>query len=424
MNMKFALVAAAAAAATVLPAQTPFQVGSLTDVTIGGLFTAGIKNSEVTNTARPGVKSEWRIDDNTSRLIISSKSKIADGWAVIFRVESRFTVDVRPSSYLAPAYATTAPYTYTGDATGWADGDTWAGVSTPIGAFVYGKSTLYWGDGLALDYLGAPGVGETYRIWDANGLGIFNMLDQATLVTKTGVAASSAYTLGNTREQNVLRYDSAIWSGFDFSVAFTKNDGGDENHYVAPTTAGYTRAYEDGGTFYVRARYNKGPFSAFASAVNKTVQGGVYNPAATVGPLDLHAHRAGVAYTFPFGLKANIVWDQTEYDNGVLGTNQDAKRTLWEVPLSYMVGKHGFYVTYGKEGNTSGFANTGASQLNIVYDYALTKRAFIGILYCQINNQSNAHYAPFLAGTSLGPSNIGAAGENFHQVGINMNYWF
>lgn len=419
MRIRFAVVAASAFAATLPALGADFQVGAFTNVSISGLFTAGIKNSEVTNTSRPGVKSEWRIDDNTSRLIVASNSQIAPGWSVIFRIESRFLVDVRPTSTAIPGTTITS-----GQITGWADGDTWGGVSTPIGSFVYGKSSFYWTDTIAFDYLGIPGAGESYRIWDANGLATFNMLDQATLVTPAGVATTSAYTLGCTREQNVLRYDSKAWNGFDLSLAYTKNDSNDENHYVAPGTAGYARPYEDGGTFYGRVRYTNGGFHATAMVLDKVVQGGTYTPAATAGPLDYHAYRLGATYLFPFKFKAGIVYDRTEYDNGVLTTTRDAKRNVFEVPLSYWYGDHGFYITYTRAGNTSGFADTGATQLNLVYDYAMTKRAFIGIFFSKINNDSKAHYAPFLAGTSLGPSNIGAPGENFHQIGLNINYWF
>jgi len=419
MNVKLAIIAASAAAATVLPAQTTLQVGAATNVTISGLFTAGIKNSEVTDSSRPGLSNEWRIDDNTSRLIFSSTTKVADGWSVVFRLENRFTADVRPSS--VGVFGTT---TNTGTITGWADGDTWGGVGTPIGTFVFGKSSLYWGDGLGLDYLGAPGIGESVRIWDVQGLTLFNMLDQAQLVTKTGVAAASAYTLSNTREQNVLRFDSVRFHNFDLALAFTKNDGGDENHYVAPGTAGYARPYEDGGTFYARLRYFNGGFNASASVVNKTIQGGVYAPATTAGPLDLHAYRLGAAYTLPMGLRFGFVYDKTEYDNGVLTTRTDAKRTDWEIPINYLWGKHEVAFTYNKAGDTSGFANTGANMINLVYDYALTKRAFIGVFYSKISNDANGHYSPFLSGTSLGPTGVAVAGEGFRQIGINMNYWF
>jgi len=99
--------AQAPAAAAPVPTPTPapvyapapalgFYVGSFTNVSISGLLAVGLKQAEVTNTSRPGMTSETRIDDNTSRLIIASSSKIANGWNVIFRVESRFQADVRP----------------------------------------------------------------------------------------------------------------------------------------------------------------------------------------------------------------------------------------------------------------------------------------------------------------------------------------
>jgi hypothetical protein len=85
---------------------------------------------------------------------------------------------------------------------------------------------------------------------------------------------------------------------------------------------------------------------------------------------------------------------------------------------------HGFYVTYGWTGNTSSRTATGASQLNLIYDYALTKRAFIGIQYTLLKNKSNGRYQPFLSGYSFGPTINSVAGENWWDLGINFNYWF
>src|SRR5664279_3820645 len=387
--------AQAPAAATPAPTPAPapafapppalgFYVGSFTNVSIAGLLAVGLKESEVTNTSRPGMNSETRLDDNTSRLIITSTSKIANGWNVIFRIESRFQADVRP---VDPAYNNnnligTATY-HTGDVTGWADGDTWGGISTPYGSLVFGKSTVYYTDTINVGYLGLPASpGEGYRIWDANGLGTFNMLDQVTGLTKTGVGASSVFTLGNTRSRNVLRYNSINYSGFDFSLAWSKNFSGDELHYVAPGTAGYARSYSNGDGWYASARYNKGPLSIQASVVDQAILGGVYSPTVQAGPPDLLAYRAGASYTLPFNLKIGVVYDHTSYDNSVYSTptsavaTDAAKRGVFLIPVSYGFGPHAVYVTYGVAGNTSSAADTGATQLNIGYDYALTKRAF------------------------------------------------
>jgi hypothetical protein len=54
----------------------------------------------------------------------------------------------------------------------------------------------------------------------------------------------------------------------------------------------------------------------------------------------------------------------------------------------------------------------------------MTKRAFIGVYYTKIDNDSRANYRPFLAGYyAFGGSQI-VMGESWKQIGIIMNYWF
>ena len=422
-----AVVALAVASAPPIQAQgLGFQVGSFTNVSLTGLVAVGLKNSEVTNTSRPGMTSETRLDDNTSRLIISSTSKIADGWNVVFRIESRFQPDVRP---IDPAIPGTT--IYSGNVTGWADGDTYGGISSPWGTIMFGKSTLYYTDTIDVGYLGLPGSpGESYRIWDANGLGTFNILDQVTPLSKAGIGAGSNFTLGNTRSRNVVRFNSTKMAGFDFSLAWSQNPYGDEVKYTATDTPGYARSYANGGAWYASARYNNGGFAASASYLNVRIQGGTYNPAAAAGPADLDAYRFGASDTLPIKLKFGLVYDHTSYENSVYTSptstvaSSPAKRDAFLIPVSFMWKDHGFYVSYGWTGNTSSFIDTAATQLNIGYDYALTKRAFIGLYYTSLKNDANARYTPFLAGYSFGPSLNALPGENWRQIGLNLNYWF
>lgn len=430
-----ATVAAFFAAASAFPAAGQglgFQVGSFTQVTLTGLLAVGLKESQVTNSSRPGLSSETRLDDNTSRLIIGSTSKICDGYNVVFRIESRFQADVRP---VDPAYNNSAligtQSLYSGNITGWADGDTFGGISTPYGTVIFGKSTLYYTDTIDVGYLGLPGSpGESYRIWDANGLGTFNILDQVTPLSKAGVGAGSLFTLGNTRSRNVVRYNSVNYSGFDFSLAWSKNPTGDELHYVAPGTAGYARSYTNGDAWYATARYNKKGFSVQGSYVSHRILGGTYSPAAAAGPADMQAFRLGASYKLPMGLKFGVTYDRTSYDNSAFENptdavaSQAAKRDTFLIPVSYMWKDHGFYVTYGIAGNTSSHADTGATQWNVGYDYALTKRAFIGLYYTSLKNDTYGRYTPFLSGYSLGPTINALPGENWWQLGLNLNYWF
>ncbi|HVO51577.1 MAG TPA: porin [Thermoanaerobaculia bacterium] len=419
--------------APVAPPALGFYVGSFTNVTINGLLAVGLKESEVTNTSRPGINSETRLDDNTSRIIIASTSTIAKGWAVLFRVESRFQADVRP---VDPAYNNNVVLgtqsIHNADITGWADGTTFGGIRSPYGTLTFGKWEIYYGDTLNAGYL--PGInespGESQRIWDVQGLQTFTILDQVSSLTKAGVGSTANFTMGITRSRNVLRFDSPKLSGFDFSLAWSPNPYGDELHYVAPGTPGYSRSYSNGGMLYGMARYNNGPLAVQASYVQVRIPGGTYTPAAAAGPQDFQSYRFGASYRLPFNLKIGMVYDHASYDNSAFASSAStvadiaAKRDAFIIPVAYMVGDHGFYASYGWTGNISGYDKTNASQFNVGYDYALTKRAFIGLWYTLLSNGDNARYQPFLSGYSLGPTINSVAGEGFKSLGINMNYWF
>lgn len=408
MQKKHLALALALCFAAPLAAQAAdFTVGANTNITLSGLFAVGGKISEVTNTSRP-VEQEKRFDDNTSRLVIAGNTDLGDGLKVIFRIESRFTSDTRPGTPLVPGSATTVSA-----GTGWADGDTWVGLGGKFGSVYFGKSTLYYADTLAVPNAGLRGAGENYRIWDANGLSTYNMLSQV------GTKGALLGTLGITRAQNMVRYDSPVVQGFDGSVAFTKNAGGDENKVGC---AGCTGDYTDGATWYGRVRYNGGPVTASLSVFNTKVQGNVF-AAPYLGPMDKTGVRAGLGYYFPSGLKLGVVYDKTNVKNGIPGEVGDANRGVVSLPVSYFWGKHGAHVTYTRAGNTSNVPDSGATQLNLVYDYALAKNAFVGLFLTQIRNEANGTYAPFLAGTSLGATGP-RAGENFRQLSANINFWF
>lgn len=430
MNIKFTLVAAASMIATALPAQmAPIPVTGATAITVSGLLAVGLKNSYITQgnaaTSRT-LPSETHLDDNTSRLIVSSTSKITDGWNVLMRVESRFTANVKPGEGLITSNPAFANF-HANDASGWADGDTWGGVSSPYGMITAGKSSLYYGDTISAGYLGAAleQPGESYRIWDANGLASFNLLStfQTGSVTGGVLTPATVTILGNTRSRNVVRYDSILFkpdaeSLLNFSLAWTKNAAGAQNT-VLPTASGST--YEGGETVYGKVLFNGHGASASFSYLDQKFQGVPTTSANT----ELKAWRLGASYKVE-GFKIGVVVDRSDMVNGIstAGVLSDAKRTTFEIPASYSFGDHAVYATYTKAGNTSSLDDTGANQWNLVYDYAMTKRAFVGVYYTKIQNNAHAYYQPFLTGYSPFGGSMIATGESWRQFGVCMNYWF
>jgi hypothetical protein len=441
MKLQYILAAATALITAGTAQAQGIQVTSGTNVTIGGLLAVGVKNSSLSQgnssnaawASRNALPSETHVDDNTSRLIIGSTSKITDGWNVVFSVESRFTADTRPGDNVTVGLGATTPVA---NATGFADGDTFGGVSSPYGTIIVGKSTLYYTDTISAGYLApvleAPGEGQ--RVWDANGLATFNILSSylaGAVVGGTFQPGFAKNILGNTRSRNVIRYNSIFYKPtgkdlLDFSIAYTKNAAGAENeavpNYAAPVipASANNSTYASGSTVYARMRYNGYGFSASGSYLDQKFQG----IATTAANTELKAMRLGISYKVA-GFKAGVVYDSTNSVNGVNtgGVLSDATRTAFAIPVSYTMGDHGFYATYATAGNTSSYADSGAKQINFGYDYALTKRAFVGLWVTKLANGANAYYAPFLAGYSFGGSTV-QKGETFTQFGVNLNYWF
>ena len=451
MNIKLAIIAAATLVPTILPAQTAIPVTAATNVTISGLLAVGVKQSTYSPTGGAASFSDNYMGDNTSRLTIMSTSKIADGWNVIFRLGCRFEATYGPGTNILPQW----PYqpvnlgTKTGTNTALQSGastgsfygslgedDTWGGIQSPYGTVTFGKSTIWITDSVDMNYLGVPSAGENYRIWDANGLAVFNILDT---VQTTGGAAN---TLNITRSQGVLQYISPKFNDIQAQVAWSKNP---YNSALQNGNATNGLNYENGDTLYGKIQYNSGPVSAFLSLLKIKAQGGPGGPDAYVnigtdaapvyygvplltppfGTPNVEAYRIGVSYR-AMGFKAGVVVDHT---SNVLTLNGPSQaRLAYSIPLSYMWDKHGVYLTYSNAGNMSlggkSMDNTGATQLNLVYDYALTSRAFIGVFFTSISNNNNAEYGPFLNGTNLGPSATPGMGFTWHQLGLNMNYWF
>ena len=432
MKIRFAVVAAASAL-TALPSwgQTNIPVMGATNITISGLLTGRVGNSEISqgNAATGRVMpSETGVYDNTSRIIFGSTSKITEGWNVIFQMESRFPVNVRPGDALVPSLGGPAANPAVNDATGLADGDTWGGISSPYGSIIFGHQNLYYNDTFSAGYLSpaAEGPGSGFRVWDVPGQGLYSLLSgyQTGTVSAAGVLTpTDRNILGNTRSRNIIRYDTPFFkpdaeSLLRFSLIWSKNPAGAANVWVSNANGS---TYEGGQMIYAKGTYNGHGFSASASYLDQKFQGVLASAANT----ELKGNRLGLSYKIS-GFKVGVVYDHTDMINGLstVGVLSDAKRTTIEVPVSYSFGDHAVYATYTKAGDTSSLTGTSAKGMNYCYDYALTKRAFIGIIYSKLENDANAYYQPFLSGYSPFGGSAILKGESYKSISLSLNYWF
>lgn len=403
ITMKKLSIAAVVSLALAVPLSAhafDFQVGSNTQLSISGLLAVGEKYSKVEDLGR-NARNEQRLDDNTSRLIFAGQTDLGNGLTALGRIESRITTDTRPGDCLNSACANRV-----NDASGWADGDTYFGLSGKWGKVTFGKSTLYYTDTMAVPNFGLAGAGENYRSWDVQAIATFNIMGEV------GNGSLNYQTAGMTRSRNVLRYDSPAFDGLTGGLAYTKNASGDEAHCDSSSKS-CGNDYTAGGTVYGKLNYSKGPLVGSLSVLNQSVQGSTK---------DTHAYRLGVGYTLPINLKLGLVYDSTTVKDGVSSGN-DAKRGAWMLPVSYGFGDHMVYLTYARAGSTSNVDNSGARQITVGYDYALAKNCFAGVFVTKLKNDSNGTYTPYLTGTSFG-SSAPAKGEGWHQVSLDFNYWF
>jgi len=432
MKIRFAVVAATAALAA-LPsfAQTTVGVSSSTNITIGGLIAMGVKNAEISQGNAPTARvtaNETGVYDNTSRLWFTSTSKITDGYTVFMRIESRMPMNVRPGDALLQNAGGPPAGLPVNAASGWADGDSWAGIGTPYGNFYAGHMHLYVTDGISVGYL-APSLehpGEGYRVWDVQALGIFNLLNTYMVGKQDGVSnLTKANTLAITRSRNVIKWDSPVFkpdaaSMLTFSLAWSKNAAGAQNVWVSNANG---TTYEGGQTVFAKALYNGHGFSAMGLYLDQKFQG----VASTAANTELKATRLGLSYKVD-GLKFGLMYDNTSMVNGGLNAAGaiigDSGRTAFQIPVSYSWGDHGIYATYTVAGKTASQDNTAAKQMTFAYDYALTKRAFIGVALTTINNDARVNYQGFLTGFSpFGTSSL-SYGESWRQLSLSLNYWF
>jgi len=153
--------------------------------------------------------------------------------------------------------------------------------------------------------------------------------------------------------------------------------------------------------------------------------------------------RLSGAYTFPFGLKLGLIYDQSKLKMSSTGAtaavtipDSEVKRNVWVLPISFNTGAHTIFLTYaqsdklkGSVGQTNGTSaalsnivvtpagpgatavgdvssNSKAKYYSLGYQFDLSKRTNMHLSYNQIKNDK-------LAGYDFFSNNVGMAGSNF-----------
>lgn len=379
------------------------------NVTVSGMVSVSNNYWNFSDKAAGSLKTnENRLDDNTSRFTVKGTEDLGGGLSAYFQIENRVSADTRPNSTF-------------GNAQGLADGESFVGLKhNNLGSVGFGK--------FAMHYHEAIGYSESYRAIQTQMYGSTGILGQI----------SGTYIAGSTRAQNTIKYDTPNFSGFSGKLAYsfspfgnegtitnTGATGGVSNQYGGAPAAAVNGDYNDGYAWTIAGRYNNGPINALLSYYKFSPEYGTSTNFGKVGGQE--SWKAHFDYKFGFGLKVGVGYDRSKavaYVSGLNSTNNlvtnDRTRSAWMIPVSYNFGAHGVYFTYAKANSFSGVSNSGADQYTLAYDYALSKRTYVGASYVALSNSKNAAYQPWLSGIStLGGSGL-VAGENASAFSLNM----
>ena len=207
-----------------------------------------------------------------------------------------------------------------------------------------------------------------------------------------------------------------MWNGFKARLDYSFNPYGDEGRYDA-TNSDYNKGHLWGATF----NYDNGPLSLFLSYVASKNEGrdGVSANAkiGTMAGNDWSGIKGGAKYNLALGggtLQLAAIIDQSKMKNVTISatnsfllgtpamTDETLKRTSWLLPVKYITGPHTFSLSYAQAGKTSNVADSKAKMYNLGYQYALSKRSYVGMNYGEVRNDDGAAYQIPLSGALTG----------------------
>lgn len=372
--MKKTLLAVAVAAA--LPAVAFAQ----TNVTLSGNIKAGISSHNFSNGAS-GNGSGMAVGDGSSRFIISGSEDLGGGLRAIFQWDNR----LRPDDAGLTANSGSG---IIGNEL--ANGNSFVGLAGGFGQVRLGRIDQYYG-------LGTDGHGVSATALTASNISILSYLNGASTAAPA------------TRTQNLLRFDSANFSGLTFGVGYSFAYAGQEGLSGTAATVGDT---QKGSAIILDANYAAGPLSAGIAYFDGK------NEPKTTGTKGL---RGAIKYNFG-AFDVGLTIDQSK--NTAVAGSVENKRTAYSIPVSAKLGPGRAMFTYSVAGDVKGTnanSNTGAKFITVGYDYPLSKRTSLGVSYAILNNESAAAYGMFTA-SALHNMPTASAGQDTKQLWIGVNH--
>jgi len=300
----------------------------------------------------------YRVNSNSSRLGVRGSEALGGGLSAIFQIESSIQ----------------------GDSSGGllAGRETFVGLQGAWGTFKMG-------------YFLSP-YDDIHPIFGNVPTLTTSILSTAALWAQ-GPSGNNAGGFDN-RNPNSIRYDSPNMRGFTASAQLSTMD--------ASPTAGAGAGADSGGSDAQAKRhayimslagfYNNGPF-----------QGGIaWNHNEKLRGQNLDDNAFSIAANWNFGIiKVGGVYERLDYDT----PTGSLKRNFWGISGTVPIGPGELYAFWGDAGDGTGSAangstvgqvrkggGTGATQWEISYTYALSKRTLTYAGIVQTRNDTNAPY--------------------------------
>jgi len=367
MNKKLVAVAVAGVLAAPLAAQA-----QTANVTLYGRLNIDYElvNGRQADGSNPNVS---RLSSNSSRLGVRGTESLGGGLSAIFQIESNVSGDTSNSS-----------------GSGLASRETFVGLQGSWGTFKMGKFLM------PLDDL-HPIFGNvpTYTT------SILSTADLWAQGTQSKFAGGFDARLGNS-----LRYDSPVWSGFNFSTQISLRDssGFADNGLNSPPPAtnpvvfggdngDHVSELRHANVWGIAGYYNNGPIQA---GVGYEANNNVRGPG-------LSDYDISITGAYNFGVvRIAGVYERLKYDVAAGG---DLKRDFWGVSATAPIGPGALYAFWGRAEDGKGSSatgsrvggltqgsQTGSDQWEVSYTYPLSKRTQVYAGYVKLVNDRNAAY--------------------------------
>ena len=373
MNKKLVAVAVAGVLAAPLAAQA-----QTANVTLYGRLNI---DYELINGRQADGSNPWisRLSSNSSRLGVRGTESLGGGLNAIFQIEQNVSGDTGNSS-----------------TSGFASRETFVGLQGAWGTFKMGKFLMPYDD-LHPIFGNVP----TYTT------SILSTADLWSQGTQSKFNGGFDARLGNS-----LRYDSPVYSGFNYSAQVSLRDSsgfadnvGPSANPANPTVGGdngdHASELRHAYVFGIAGYYNNGPIQA-GVGYERNIK--VRNYAVTPSPNQFYANDWALTITgaYNFGvIRPALVYERLDYDT----PTGDLKRDFWGVSVTAPIGPGALYAFFGQAMDGKGSSvdgtrvggltkgtDTGSQQWEVSYTYPLSKRTQVYAGYVKLNNEKNAAY--------------------------------